>query len=79
MGIQLTVLEEEVAEGATSEFAHLEATFDLSYDVSLWLECAAHFFQVRFLRDKNQILATAAKCMDLRRFAPLTDHNDKGN
>ena len=79
IGIELTMHEEEVAEGVTFEFAHLEATFDLGYDVSLWLECAAHFFQVRFLRDEHQILATTAKCMDLRRFVPLTNHNDEGN
>jgi hypothetical protein len=36
IGIQLTMHEEEVAEGTTIEFAYLEATFDLSYDVSLW-------------------------------------------
>jgi hypothetical protein len=45
----LKVPEEERAEGATDEFAHLEATFDLSYGVAKWLECAAHFFHVRFL------------------------------
>ena len=39
MGQALIVPEEERAEGATDEFAHLEATFDLSYDVAKWLEC----------------------------------------
>jgi hypothetical protein len=43
MGQALIVPGEERAEGATDEFAHLEATFDLSYDVAKWLECAAHF------------------------------------
>jgi hypothetical protein len=73
------VHDEEVAEGATFEFAHLESTFDLSYDVSLWLECASHFFHVHFFRDEHHILATATECMKLRRFAPLSDHNDEGN
>ena len=49
----------------------VEAAFDLSYDVADWLECAAHFFHVRFLRDEHQMLWTASKCMDLRRFARL--------
>jgi hypothetical protein len=48
-----------------------EAAFDMSYDVADWLECAAHFFHVRFLRDEHQMLWTASKCMDLRLFAPL--------
>jgi hypothetical protein len=34
MGQALKVPEEERAKGATNEFAHLEATFDLSYDVA---------------------------------------------
>ncbi len=74
MGQALTVPEEERAEGATDEFAHLEATFDLSYDVAKWLECAAHFFHVRFLRDEHGMLSVANKCLDLRRFAPLPGH-----
>ena len=77
MGQALIVPEEERAEGATDEFAHLEATFDLSYDVAKWLECAIHFFHVRFLRDEHGILATASLCLDLRRFAPLTGHQDE--
>jgi len=77
MGQALTVPEEERAEGATDEFAHLEATFDLSYDVAKWLECAIHFFHVRFLRDEHGMLATAQRCLDLRRFAPLTGHGDE--
>jgi hypothetical protein len=34
MGHALILPEEERAMGATDEFAHLEATFDLSYDVA---------------------------------------------
>jgi hypothetical protein len=74
MGQALIVPEEERAEGATDEFAHLEATFDLSYDVAKWLECAAHFFHVRFLRDEHGMLNIASKCLDLRRFTALTAH-----
>ena len=51
----------------------MEAAFDLSYDIADWLECAAHFFHVRFLRDEHDILWTASKCMDLRRFAELPE------
>ena len=43
MGQALKVPEEESSEGATYEFAHLEATFYLSYDVANWLDIAAHF------------------------------------
>ncbi len=34
MGQALTMRAEDRAEGVTNEFAHLEATFDLSYDVA---------------------------------------------
>ncbi len=71
-----TVPEDERAEGTTDEFAHLEATFVLSYGVAKRLECAAHFFHIRFLRDEHGILTTARGCMDLRRFAPLPGHED---
>jgi hypothetical protein len=54
----------------------VEAAFDLSYDVADWLECAGHFFHVRFLRDEHQMLWTASKCMDLRRFARLRGHEE---
>jgi hypothetical protein len=63
--------------GATNEFAHLEATFDLSYDVANWLECATHFFNVRFLRDEHGILSIASMCLVLRRFAPSPGHEDE--
>ncbi len=53
MGHALTSPKEERAEGRTDDFANLEATFDLSYDVAKWLECAAHFFHVRYLRDEH--------------------------
>ena len=76
MGQALTVHEEEKAEGAIDEFAHLEVAFDLNYDVDKWLECAAHLFHVRFLRDEHGILTVARRCMDLRRFAPLPAHED---
>ena len=56
MGQALKVPEEERAKGATYEFAHLEATFDLSYDVANWLDSAMHFFQVRFVRDEHDFL-----------------------
>jgi len=60
-------------EGMTDEEAFMEAAFDLNYDIAEWLECAAHFFHVRFLRDEHEILWTTSKCMDLRRFASLPD------
>jgi hypothetical protein len=74
MGQALIIPEEGRAEGATDEFAHLEATFDLSYDVAKGLECAAHFFNVRFLRDEHNMLNIASKCLDLRRFIALAAH-----
>jgi hypothetical protein len=74
MGQALTVPEEERAEGATDEFAHMEATFDLSYDVAKWLECAAYFFQFRFLRDEHGMLNVAGKCLDFCRFTALIAH-----
>jgi hypothetical protein len=73
----LILPEEERVVGATDEFAHLEATFDLSYDVAKWLECVAHFFNVRFLRDEHGILTIARRCLDLRRFALLPKHEDE--
>ena len=68
------MLANERDEGATDEFAQFEATFDLSYDVVKWCECAAHFFHVRFLRDEHGMLNIASKCLDLRRFTALTGH-----
>ena len=47
MGQELKVPEADRREGITDEQAYVEAAFDLSYDVANWLECAAHFFQVR--------------------------------
>ena len=47
MGQGLKVPEADPREGITDEQAYVEAAFDLSYDVAIWLECAAHFFQVR--------------------------------
>jgi len=74
MGQALIVPEEERVEGATIEFAHLEASFNLSYDVAKWLECAAHFYHVRFLRDEHGMLNIANKCLDLHRFTALNAH-----
>jgi hypothetical protein len=64
-GQSMIVPKEERVEGAIDEFAHLEATFDLIYVVAKWLECAAHFFHVRFLRDEHGNLMTARRSMDL--------------
>ncbi len=55
----------------------MEATFDLSYDVAMRLECAAHFFNVRVLRDEHGMLNVASKCLDLRIFTALTAHATK--
>ena len=55
----------------------MEAAFDLNYDIADWLECAAHFFHVRFLRDEHNILWSASKCMDLRLFATLPDDDEE--
>ena len=60
MGQALIVPEKERAEGATDEFAHLEATFDLSYDVAKWLEYTAHIFHARY-RDEHGMLSVASK------------------
>ena len=76
MGQALKVSEEERAEGATDAFAHLEATFDLSYDVARWLDSATRYFHVRFVRDKHEIVWTVGKCFDLRLFASVIERND---
>ena len=34
----------------------VKAAFDLSYDITNWLECAAHFFQVMLLLLSLQVL-----------------------
>ncbi len=70
MGQEMKVPEEDRIACITS---FEEAAFDLSYDVADWLECAAHFSHVRFLRDEHRMLWTASKCMDLRRFASLRE------
>jgi hypothetical protein len=64
-------------EGMTDEEAFTEAAFDLTYDIADSLECATHFFLVRFLRDEHDILWTTSNCMDLRRFASLYDDDDE--
>jgi hypothetical protein len=40
---------EDRREGITDEEAFMEAAFYMSYDIANWLQCAAHFFHVRFL------------------------------
>ena len=69
MGQELKVPDEDRREGITDEEAFVDVAFDLSYDIANWLQCAIHFFHVRFLRDEHDILWTASKCLDLRRFA----------
>ena len=75
MGPSLKVPKEERVERATNELSHLEATFDLSYDVANWLNSATHLFQVQFVRDEHEILWTAGKCLDLRLFAFVIRQN----
>jgi len=70
------VPEDDKREEATSEDLCMEAAFDLNYDIADWLECAIHFFHVRFLRDEHDILWTASKCLDLRLFAPVNFNDD---
>ena len=77
MGQALAVHEEERAVEASDEFAHIEATFDLSYDVAKWLERDAQCFNVRFLWGEHGILTIASRCMDIKRFAPLPGHEDE--
>ena len=72
MGQALIVPEDERDEGATDEFARLEAMFGLSYDVAKWLECAANFFHVRFFRYEHGMFNIASKSLDLRKFTALT-------
>ncbi len=76
MDQDLKVPAEECAEGATDEFAHLEATFDLSYDVANWMDSTSHFFLARFMRDEHEVLWTAGKCLDFRLFASVTGRSD---
>ncbi len=47
MGQKLKVPEADRRDGITDEEAYVEAAFDLSHDIANWLECGAHFFQVR--------------------------------
>ena len=47
MGQELKVPVVDRRDGITNEKAYVEAAFDLSYDIAKWLECAAHFFQIR--------------------------------
>ena len=76
MGQKLVVPEECQTSGVSEEDTLLEAAFDLSYDCAHWLECAAHFFHVRIIRDEHDILWTASKCLDLRRFAQMPGEDD---
>jgi len=70
------VPEDDRQEGKTEEELYMEAAFDLSYDIAEWLECAAHFFSLRFLKDEHEILWIASKCMDLRLFATVNYNDD---
>ena len=63
-------------EGVSEEDTLFEVAFDLSYDINHWLECAAHFFYVRLIRDEHGILWTANKCLDLRRIAQMPGEPD---
>jgi hypothetical protein len=76
MGQELVVPVECRTKGVSEEDTLLEAAFDLSYDIAHWLECAAHFFHVRLIRDEHDILWTAAQCLDLRRFAQMPGEDD---
>jgi hypothetical protein len=77
MDLQLKVPEVDRRDGITDKEAYVEVAFDLSYDIANWLQCAFHFFHVRFLRDEHNILWTASKCLDLRRFAPAPRHEEE--
>jgi hypothetical protein len=61
LGKRLTQPDEDRREGATNVEAYVDAVFNPSYDIAHWLECAAHFFHVHFIRDKHNILWTASK------------------
>ncbi len=77
MGQQLVVPIDDRNEGLTYEEAYVEACFVLSCDIAYWLECVAHFFLVRFLRDEHDILYTASKCLDLRLFTVVNVHEQE--
>jgi hypothetical protein len=49
--MKLVVPEDHRQEGITEEELYMEAAFDLIYDITEWLEGAAHFFSLRFLKD----------------------------
>ena len=76
MGQVLTVPSANRCEEIVDKDAYVEAAFDLSYDIANWLQCASHFCHVRFLRDKYDIMWTASKCLDLRRFATNFGHEE---
>ena len=75
-GMKFVVPENDIREGATAEEIYMKAAFDLSYDIADWLECAIHFFHVRFLWDEDNILWTTNKCLDFRLFAPANFNDD---
>jgi hypothetical protein len=59
----------EMESHITNEEAYyVEAALYLSYDIANWLQCAANFFHVRFLRDEHDLLLTSSKCLDLSYF-----------
>ncbi len=68
--------EECRTKGVSQENTFLEAAVDLSYELAHWLECVAHFFHVRIIRDEHEIWWTVSKCLDLRRFAQMPGEPD---
>ena len=76
LGMKLVVPEDDRQEGKTKEELYMEAAFDLNYDIGEWLECVAHFFSLRFLKDEHEIIWIASNCMDLMLFATVNYDDD---
>jgi hypothetical protein len=76
MGQTFNVPDVDRREGMIDAEAYVDVVFDLSYDIAKILQCASHFFHVRFLRDEHGILWTASKFLDLKRFATALGHEE---
>jgi len=48
------------------ECTQAQAYTDLQHFIADWIENMVHFFQVRFVDDEHEMIAVAAKCLDLR-------------
>jgi hypothetical protein len=74
---ELAVPVEDRSDEVLYDKAFVEVAFNPGYDITHWLECAAHFFYVRLFREEHDMLWTANECLDLRRFAQMPDEQQE--